>query len=494
MARGSRWGACILILYLASVPAGAAERLGGEPVLGLITGSTSAAVNGQPLLPGAALFAGDVVRTGRGATALMQLRTGVSAALAAESEVIVERAAGEARFALRQGVLTLRSAPHETTRVRTLGVSTSITGEGGFPALCTIASVGKAAAVYNQRGRVEIHGAGAPLRLAPGKVARLEAGHPQVAGQRAGEVKATIPEGKVQHPGQTAEFALNAQDPVVWEDLVRTLKTGRVRIQLEDGTFLNVGARSQMRITRHDPATQQTQIELKVGRLRAEVAKLTKPGAVFRVHTDTAVIGVTGTIFAVLATPTFTRVWCIQGTVTVQNISGAIGGVVRLQPGQMTSVPRVAPPATVVRAPLRQVLGEVSRTSAGESLAPEMSQALQTIGATSAQVSSTTASAVTSAVQASTTATSAVTTAAEAATATVSGVAISRVDTANSSLDAATTALSTAQTTNAATATVAGTAATVAGTASTTNTAVVDAITTGLLPQVISPSQPCGCL
>ena len=376
----------------------------------------------------------------------------------------------------------------------TLGAWTIVRGEGGFPTLCTIAAAGKAAAVYNQRGRVEIHGAGAPLRLAPGKVARLEAGRPQAAGQRAGEVKATIPEGKVQHPGQTAELALNIQDQVVWEDLVRTLKTGRVRIQLEDGTFLNVGARSQMRITRHDAATQQTQIELKVGRLRAEVAKLTKPGAVFRVHTDTAVIGVTGTIFAVLATPTYTRVWCIEGTVTVQNISGAIGGVVKLQPGEVTSVPRVAPPTGVVRAPIRQVLGEVGQTSAGESLAPEMGRALQSLGATSAQVSSTGASAATAAVQASTTATSAATTAAGAATATMGGVAISRVDTANTSLDAATTTLAAAQTANSEAATTADAAATAATTASTTGTAVTNTITQGILPQVISPSQPCGCL
>ena len=59
--------------------------------------------------------------------------------------------------------------------------------------------------------------------------------------------------------------ARNVSDPVDLDDTIRTLKTGRVRIALLDGSFLNVGARATMRITKQDVQTQQTEVELTMG-------------------------------------------------------------------------------------------------------------------------------------------------------------------------------------------------------------------------------------
>ncbi len=479
MARGSRWGACILILCVAgSCGYAAGERAGA---LGILAGPTPVEVNEQLLAPGAALFPGDVVRTRDGATAVLELRTGLSARLEANGEAVVE---GGRQLELRRGALTLRTAAGERTRVRVLGAEVEVRGEGGFPALCTLAAVGRGAAVLNSRGVVEIRGAGAVRRLAPGQMARLEAG-PQAPGTHAGQVSAAIPSETIQHYRQPLELPLKVTDPVAWEDLVTTEKTGRVRIALEDGSFLNIGARSQMRITKHDPKTQQTEIELTVGRLRGEVVKLSKPNAELKVKTPTAVIGVVGTVFVVLATPQFTRVWCLEGAVTVQSLSAA--GTVTLHAGESTIVRQGAPPSQAEHAPLQQMLNAVSATSAGEPLAPQVGQALTALGATPAQVS--TAGTV---VMATTNlAMSTTTVAAGAVSATVGGVAITRVDSATSTLNAAATTLGEAAAASNAAASAANAATAAANGAAAASAAAGSALNT--IIQSISPSQPCGC-
>lgn len=68
------------------------------------------------------------------------------------------------------------------------------------------------------------------------------------------------------------------------------MRSGRVRIALEDGSVLNVGSASSLAVIKHDAGAQQTQLELLYGRLRAKAVKISRPGGEFRVHTRTAVI------------------------------------------------------------------------------------------------------------------------------------------------------------------------------------------------------------
>lgn len=74
-------------------------------------------------------------------------------------------------------------------------------GEKGLPALCRIAAGGSSLAVFNDRGRVEIHGWGVPYILPAGKYAQLEAGSPQRGLRTAGSVNAAIPAEVVQRQG-----------------------------------------------------------------------------------------------------------------------------------------------------------------------------------------------------------------------------------------------------------------------------------------------------
>lgn len=383
------FGLVAAILLLASVNILAAGRQDRLRPLGFVAAKGEVWIDKQPATSGTAFFAGDVITTGSASVAVMNFQSGTAATLSANGEVALSGESGSTAMNLRKGAVAIRNGSLESGRVSVLGATVLVRGEAGFPALCRIAMVGNSAGIFADRGHVEVRGKGAPVVLSPGKHLQLGPGGPQAAGQPAGKVVNAIPEETVQHPGQTAELPLKVADPLVWEDTVRTLKTGRVRIALLDGSFLNVGARSVMKIVKHDAQTQQTQIELQLGRLRGEVVKITRAGGGTQIRTQTAVIGVVGTILNVHALRNLTRVFCLNGTVTVQNINPAFPGVVTLQPGQATTVPRTGPPSGASPASGSQVGAEVGQTNVGEALSNELMQAMQSVGATTGQAGGT---------------------------------------------------------------------------------------------------------
>jgi len=186
----------------------------------------------------------------------------------------------------------------------------------------------------------------------------------------AGKVTNAIPDEVVQHQGEGQEIALKLNESVNWEDVVRTLHMGRVRIALLDGSFVNIGVRSVMRITKHDAQTQQTQLELTLGHMRGEVIKLSKPAASFEVQTQTAVIGVVGTTFLVQALPDRSEVYCIKGMVSVRNIDPAIAGAITLHPGEFTTVIRGRAPTKPAPASGTQIQEETNLTKIGPESPP----------------------------------------------------------------------------------------------------------------------------
>jgi hypothetical protein len=274
-------------------------------------------------------------------------------------------------MSLRRGAISLRNPGAEAAWVAVPGgAAVRVEGEKGFPALCRLAALGPSAAVMNDRGQVEIHGAGGRLLLPVGQYATLEAGRPQGGSQAAGKVSAAIPAETVQHSGQATSAPLKVQDPVYFQDVVRTLNTGRVRIALNDGSTLNIGARAEMKIVKQDVQTQQTQIELQAGKLRSQVTHITQQGGSFEVQTHTAVIGVVGTDFVVDADAKRTRVWCLEGLVRVHNLNPAVVGVILLHAGEFTSVALGAPPAAATSLSPGTLQTQVTQTNPTAPTAP----------------------------------------------------------------------------------------------------------------------------
>jgi ferric-dicitrate binding protein FerR (iron transport regulator) len=477
----------VSVLILANIYAFAAGPPDASQAMGYIATRGSVLIDKQPAPTGTAIYAGDVITTGQASGAILNLRSRTAATLSENSEVALPAGTPSGHLTLRSGSVLVRSEAGQTSRVTVAGSSVLIGGEEGYPALCRIALVGGQGVVSAERGRVEVRGRGAQFIVPPGKSARLQAGSPQAAGQPAGKVSNLIPDAARQQQGQGPETTLRLSDGVNWEDVVHTLRNGRVRIALLDGSFLNVGARSQMRITKHDPQSQQTEVELKLGHLRGEVVKLTKAGSSFQVKTQTAVIGVVGTVFTVNALANSTQVSSIDGQVTVSNINPAIQGRMQLNAGQSTNVPATGPPSPPTGLSTANALQEVSQTSAGETVTPQVTQALQSLGATQAEIASTVAQVTTTtAVQGGLLGAQVAAAGASGASAVTAGVAVSRTG------DARNSATQAQQTLNDA-ASAAQDASSAATDAANTATAVDTAVQTVI--ETLSPSAPgCGCV
>ncbi len=158
-------------------------------------------------------------------------------------------------------------------------------------------------------------------------------GEPQAAGQRAGEVSRMIPAVNIARSGKTITAA--SKTAVNWQDLVNTQVNARARIALDDGSVLNVGSDSSIKVVKHDAGAQQTELELTYGKLRTQAQKVAKPDGKFEVRTPAGVAGVVGTDFFVEYANNTMNVIVFEGLVKVCNLAGVC---VLVKAGQMTSV------------------------------------------------------------------------------------------------------------------------------------------------------------
>src|ERR1700704_543219 len=156
---------------------------------------------------------------------------------------------------------------------------------------------------------------------------------PQAAGQRAGEVSRVIPAVSIARSGKT--ITASAKTAVDWQDLVNTQVNARARIALDDGSVLNGGSESSMKVVKHDAGAQQTELELTYGKLRTQAQKIAKPDGKFEVRTPAGVAGVVGTDFFVEYVNGTMNVIAFEGLVKVCNLAGVC---VLVKAGQMTSV------------------------------------------------------------------------------------------------------------------------------------------------------------
>ena len=186
---------------------------------------------------------------------------------------------------------------------------------------------------------------------------------PQRAGQRAGEVSRVIPAVNIARGAKTIPAA--AKTAVNWQDLVNTQLNARARIALDDGSVLNVGSDSSIKVVKHDAGAQQTELELTYGKLRTQAQKIAKPDGKFEVRTPAGVAGVVGTDFFIEYANNSMNVIVFEGQVKVCNLAGVC---VLAKAGQMTSVRsgnNSAPPSPPQQATLDQLVTASNDTIAG---------------------------------------------------------------------------------------------------------------------------------
>jgi len=153
--------------------------------------------------------------------------------------------------------------------------------------------------------------------------------------QRAGEVSRVIPAVSIARGAKS--ISASAKTVVAWQDVVSTQASARARVALDDGSVLNVGSDSSIKVVKLDGGAQQTELELTFGKIRSQAQKITKPDGKFEVKTPAGVAGVVGTDFFVAfdnSTGTM-NVIVFEGLVKVCNLAGVC---VIVKAGQMTNV------------------------------------------------------------------------------------------------------------------------------------------------------------
>jgi len=156
---------------------------------------------------------------------------------------------------------------------------------------------------------------------------------PDTPNQRAGEVSRVIPAVNLMRGAKS--MSANAKTPVDWLDVLNTQASGRARISLDDGSVLNVGSDSSLKIVKHDAGAQQTDLEVTVGKIRSQAQKISQPNGKFEVHTPAGVAGVVGTDFYVSYENNIMTVLVFDGQVKVCNLAGVC---VVTKAGQFTTV------------------------------------------------------------------------------------------------------------------------------------------------------------
>ncbi|MCU1306393.1 MAG: hypothetical protein JWN45_1088 [Acidobacteriaceae bacterium] len=207
------------------------------------------------------------------------------------------------------------------------------------------------------------------------------------SGAKAGSITALLPVATIDRGTGRTKTTVEAKkgDDIIWNDLIKTQKGGRARITLTDTSVLSLGSQAELRVLKHDSRTQQTALQLAYGRVRAEVASVTRDGGKFELRTPTAVAGVIGTDFGTDSSiPGVTTFLCIAGIVTVGNVDAKIPGTVPCPAGSTTSVATGLPPTPPKPATQEQIQKLIQDTSAAviSSISPPSAFQGKTLAAT----------------------------------------------------------------------------------------------------------------
>ncbi len=148
---------------------------------------------------------------------------------------------------------------------------------------------------------------------------------------------------------------------VLVNDIIRTGKKSKVKIELKDDSMLYLSEESKFRI-KAVKKKKRSFFRMFSGKMRAVVKKSTGKKSKFLIRTRTAVVGVRGTDFIVMIKDGVTKVVTFEGTVAVINALETIEGEVLVKQNYYTEVTRTLPPTDPIELSGFE-LGEIMRQS-----------------------------------------------------------------------------------------------------------------------------------
>jgi hypothetical protein len=160
--------------------------------------------------------------------------------------------------------------------------------------------------------------------------------------------------------GETEARPLSVGAEVYEGDRIRTGPGARLRLELIDGSVVQLGEQTDLVLDwfLHAPdlGSQNVLLRVSAGIFRV-IAELVLPRSAFQVQTATAVASVRGTDWIAEATADATALVTLEGRVAVSNARPGIVGEVVLGAGEGTTVEVDAPPSPV------SVWGEARKSS-----------------------------------------------------------------------------------------------------------------------------------
>ena len=381
----ARFCVLIAVLFLPSVRVLRAEEPGGQ-WFGVLWTKGTVAVGNTRVSSGTTVVPRDVITTADGSSAWVRFRSAASAVLMADTEVALLATDSTPGFLLHRGTMVLDERMAEPIQVAVPGGYVLIQGDTQDGAQCQVAAADSGATVSVTRGLAEVHAQGEPVILRAGQSARVEAGPQQASQPVAGRISREIPQGEIHREVQV--LPLKLQEAVLCNDLVQTLQSGRAQITLVDGSTLNVGARSQIRVVSHVPDKQQTEIQVLSGTVRANVQKLTAPNPKFELVTKSAVIGTIDTSFVASSDDKGTHVCGVDGTTSVKSSDPNITKQVKLKKKQCTFVPFGGAPTDPIYSPseMSSLLSQTAVSAPGVAITPSTAIGVAVAGGVGAAI------------------------------------------------------------------------------------------------------------
>ena len=346
--------------------------------LGIVVFAEHAHIGTSAASAGSTLYAGDKLTTEL--TGSIQVRTGAARFLL-DGGAVATLSSDEAPLA---ATLTAGTATFSTSAAKTFTLhfaNAKIRANTDLPTVGQVSVINsRELLVKSTRGSLSFSAGGETRVVAEGTAYRVildptasevaaaashaKANDSQSGAQRAGEISRVIPDVTVGREGKT--ISASADFVVDWQDQINTLANARARVGLDDGSVLNVGSDSLMRVMKHDATSQQTQLELTYGKLRSRAQKISKPAGKFEVSTAAGVAGVVGTDFYVDYADDTMNVIVFAGVVRVCNLAGVC---VLVNAGEMTRLKKddkSAPPP-----PIPASLAAMTSASTDTEVGPE---------------------------------------------------------------------------------------------------------------------------
>ena len=174
---------------------------------------------------------------------------------------------------------------------------------------------------------------------------------------------------EAQAEGETAWEKLAQKDDIYLGDTIRTKPNSKVKITFKDDSAVSLGADASLQLKQFDYVPEKDErvstFALTQGKARAIVGRIFGSNSKFEIETPTAVAGVRGTYFMVwVLSPTVTKVFVLDGKVTVRNVKPDVKGEIVLTPGRTTTIEETAPPGPSERSSDKELQEGVTDTKA----------------------------------------------------------------------------------------------------------------------------------